>query len=303
MDLMGSLLKGAGITPESLSQAPSPEKPAPKQTLSDSEIMGNAFVFLLAGHETAANSIHFSCVYLALHPTSQRRLQASLDRIFGSRPISEWDYDRDFNPLFGTMAGAVLAEELRLIPPVSAIPKCVPNHSPPQPLLINGKEYSIPPATYINLVSLAVHRNPKSWPAGPPTDPDHPAHPTSNPDNDLEEFKPERWIRADGKNNSHDSTTTLDTDPASEDAPNTATGTSSSANLHRPPRGAYIPFSEGYRACLGRRFAQTEVLAVLAVIFKFYSVELAVDKYASDDEVEGMEEEEKRGVWEKVRGE
>ncbi|KAL9602078.1 MAG: hypothetical protein Q9219_002074 [cf. Caloplaca sp. 3 TL-2023] len=302
MDLMGFLLRGAGVTPESLKQ-PSTEKTRPKQALSDAEIMGNAFVFLLAGHETAANAIHFSCVYLALHPASRRRLQTSLDRIFGSRPIPEWDYDRDFLSLFGSMAGAVLAEELRLIPPVPAIPKCVPSNSPPQPLLINGKEYYIPSSTYINLIAVAAHRNPKSWPAGPPADPDHPAHPTSNTDNDLEEFKPERWLRGDEKAALLDSASDGGETTASEDAPNTSTGTNVSSNLHRPPRGAYIPFSEGYRACLGRRFAQTEVLAVLAVIFKYYSVELAVDGYASDEEVAGMGAEGKKEVWEKVRGE
>ncbi|KAI4166713.1 MAG: hypothetical protein LQ343_007819 [Gyalolechia ehrenbergii] len=305
MDLMGFLLRGADVTPKSLNDISSPGKAPSKPALSDAEIKGNAFIFILAGHETVANSIHFSCVYLALHPASQRRLQASLDHIFGSRPISEWDYDRDFNALFGSMTGAVLAEELRLIPPVYAIPKCVPPKSPPQPLIINDKEFFIPPATYIDLVSPAAHRNPKAWPAGPSSDPIHPTHPTSNTDNDLEEFKPERWLRKHDKTSLEPSLSTnkFTTTPNIEDAPNTATGTNVSSNLHRPPRGAYIPFSEGYRACLGRRFAQIEVLAVLAVIFKYYSVELAVDKYASDEQVLGMGEGERRSVWEKVGGE
>jgi hypothetical protein len=66
--------------------------------------------------------------------------------------------------------------------------------------------------------------------------------------------------------------------------------------LFHPLKGAYIPFSEGYRACLGRRFAQVEVLAVLAVIFSQYSVELAVDEYATDEEVEKMDESGQREV-------
>ncbi|KAL8702818.1 MAG: hypothetical protein Q9201_004007 [Fulgogasparrea decipioides] len=303
MDLMGFLLKGAGMTPSTLSQSPSSaeNRPQSKQLLSDTEIMGNAFVFLLAGHETAANSIHFSCLYLALRPSSQRRLQASLDRIFDSRPVSEWDYEKDFNALFGGMAGAVLAEELRLIPPVAAIPKCVLPNAPPQPLKIDNKTFYIPPATYINLLSVAAHRNPKFWPSGPPSDPQTPVHPTSNTDNDLEEFKPERWLR-DLSNINNGGTAEADakTTEHTEDAPNTATGVNASTNLHRPPRGAYIPFSEGYRACLGRRFAQVEVLAVLAVIFKNYSVELSVEKYATDEEVAAMGEDRKREVWEKA---
>jgi hypothetical protein len=81
-----------------------------------------------------------------------------------------------------------------------------------------------------------------------------------------------------------------------------------STALFRPVRGAYIPFSDGQRSCLGRRFAQVEVLAMLAVIFKEYSVELAVDelptseKYTAQagggpDAIEALGEEGKREAW------
>lgn len=57
MDLMGALVKGAGITPETLEANGNadPEKmpsPTNKQLLTDDEILGNAFVFILAGHES-----------------------------------------------------------------------------------------------------------------------------------------------------------------------------------------------------------------------------------------------------------
>ena len=41
-------------------------------------------------------------------------------------------------------------------------------------------------------------------------------------------------------------------------------------------------------------------MACLAVIFQKYSVELAVDKYATDAEVERMGKEERKEVWEKA---
>ncbi|KAI4256410.1 MAG: hypothetical protein LQ352_002086, partial [Teloschistes flavicans] len=302
MDLMAYLLNSSSIAREpTFLSSTSDDQTQPKPALSDTEVMGNAFVFLLAGHETAANSIHFSCLYLALHPASQRRLQMSLDRAFGSRPVSEWDYDRDFNSLFSGMAGAVLAEELRLIPPVPAIPKCVPSNSSPQTLVIDGKKFYIPPATYVQLISVAVHRNPKLWPTGPPSDWEKPIHPTSNTDNDLEEFKPERWLlREDSKGATSDADAT--TTEHTEDAPNTATGTNVSHAFHRPPRGAYIPFSEGYRACLGRRFAQVEILVALAVIFKHYSVELDVSEYGTDEELESISAAGKKDFWDKAAG-
>ena len=83
-----SLLTGANNTNYGAS-------PTNKQLLTDDEILGNAFVFILAGHETAANTIHFSLLFLALHPSSQRRLQKDLDKILGDKPISEWNYEED----------------------------------------------------------------------------------------------------------------------------------------------------------------------------------------------------------------
>ncbi|KAI9872665.1 MAG: hypothetical protein M1830_001356, partial [Pleopsidium flavum] len=301
MDLMGALVKGAGITPETLGEPfPSEKRQAPSDhTLTDDEILGNAFVFILAGHETTANSIHFSLLYLALHVQPQRRLQKDLDSVFQGRSISEWDYERDLPNLFGGMAGAVLNEELRLIPPVISIPKKTADGSP-QTLLVDGKKVYVEGGTQISLVAAITHRNPRYWPHSPPSDPEHPAHPESNLDNDLEEFKPERWLLASssakGMSNGH-ADVHHQVDKAETDDLGVNTAADTAANLFHPLKGAYIPFSEGFRACLGRRFAQVEVLAVLAVIFSQYSVELAVDEYATDEEVKKMDESGKREVW------
>ena len=293
LDILAQLVKGQ-LAGENVKGAP---------YLSDSEIMGNMFVLILAGHETAANSIHFALLYLALHIPTQRRLQKDLDTIFQGRPPSEWDYDRDLPALFGGMAGAILAEELRLIPPVIGIPKSTTG-VPEQTLIVDGKKCTVPTDAYIPLITAAAHRNPKYWPAGPPSYPGgHPVHPTSNLDNDLEEFRPERWLLSKSPGTATDNTDT-DTDrptnnntlkPA-ENLDTEGIGVNLSADtpdtLFRPVRGAYLPFSDGYRSCLGRRFAQVEVLAVLAVLFQSYSVELAVDDVMDHDG-----EEEKGRAW------
>jgi hypothetical protein len=75
------------------------------------------------------------------------------------------------------------------------------------------------------------------------------------------------------------------------------------SSLFRPKRGAYIPFSEGARACLGRRFAQVEILVALAVIFSKYSVELAVDEWASEEDVSQMDDVNRKKVWTKAKDE
>lgn len=291
MDILGQLVKGQ-LQSETSKDV----------HLTDSEILGNMFVLILAGHETAANSIHFSLLYLALNPNSQRSVQQDLDRIFQGKPPSDWDYDRDLPALFGGMVGAVLNEELRLVPPVIGIPKSTFGVGDQQ-LTVGGKSCTVPGGIYISLNAGTVHRHPKYWPSGKPTLPGGRAvHPVANIDNDLEEFRPERWLVddggevqtvANGKKEMPGETVTSDGLGVNESA-------DTSEKLYRPPKGAYLPFSEGYRACLGRRFAQVEVLAALAVILQNHSVELAVDQWASDEEVISMDEDARADVWQKA---
>jgi hypothetical protein len=72
-------------------------------------------------------------------------------------------------------------------------------------------------------------------------------------------------------------------------------------SLFRPVKGAYMSFSEGPRACPGRRFAEVEVTAVLSSVFKQYSVELDVSTWARDEEVERMSPQEKIDVYGKAQ--
>lgn len=284
MDLMGALIKGAGITEESLREAEE-TKSMPKQLLTDDEILGNAFVFILAGHETAANTIHFSTLFLAMQPESQRHLQADLDRVLGDRPIAEWDYEEDLPKLFGGMCGAVMNEELRLVAPVTGIPKRTQKGSP-QGIQIAGKHCIIPEDSFITLDTVATHRNPAYWP-----------HTSQK---DLETFRPERWLLDPSSQPTMPAADAYETEAGLDfDGPDKRPDTA--AELFRPTKGSYIPFSEGYRSCLGRRFAQVEILAVLAVMSKDYTVELDVSPYLSDEAFETATEAEKVNAWHQAK--
>ena len=69
LDLMGAMIRTSGQIPGSSNYG------KPETGLSKDEILGNSFILFLAGHETAANSIHFAMIYLALKPAFQRKLQ------------------------------------------------------------------------------------------------------------------------------------------------------------------------------------------------------------------------------------
>ncbi len=262
-----------------------------KPILSDSDILGNAFVMIVAGHETTANSIHFSLMELAINPKTQRLLQKEVHSIFGDEPPETWDYDSNINNLLGGMVGAVLQEQLRIMPPVIAIPKSV-TKSQDQVIILDGKKVILPAGAHIALNTVGVHRNPKYWPSQPSK--------VSGRANDLYDFRPERWLLKTTASGKQQGDSGLESSEEEEDFGG-FTGEDTSAQLFRPARGAYIPFSDGARSCLGRRLAQVKIMGVLSVMFQKYSIELAVDEWASDEEVAKMTNEEKKAVYKKAQ--
>ena len=106
----------------------------------------------------------------------------------------------------------------------------------------------------INLTSL--HYNPEYW--GP----------------DVNEFRPDRWDKRNKKSFL----------AQNEGLPNlSATGLEHN-NIHKPVRGALVPFSDGMRACIGKKFAQVEFVGALSAIFRRYRVELYTESGQSWEE-------------------
>ncbi|KUJ09553.1 cytochrome P450 [Mollisia scopiformis] len=292
IDLIGQLVKGQ------VKNKASARGGVTQPGLTDTEVLGNLFVFIVAGHETSASSLYMTILLLALHPHVQKHLQEVLEHILQGRPPSEWDYEQDLPPLMNSFLTAVWNEELRLVSPVLSIPKVVA--SSPQEVLINGRYTILPPDMTIRLCVSAVHVNPKYWSHGPPSDPANPIFCHDNLDNDMEEFNPHRWMRPEAS-----PLPTPEWDSFKDGSmPNTPTsGTSSTQRYNRlrfPTKGSFIPFSEGQRSCLGKRFAQIEILTALAVIFSQYSVELAVDDWANDEEVKNMTRVQRQETWNKA---
>ncbi|KAK2810188.1 hypothetical protein FQN50_003158 [Emmonsiellopsis sp. PD_5] len=281
MDFMGALVR-AKHTNDEKEAGPGKKKTSIITTsLTREDILGNAFVLLIAGHETIANTLHFAFLELAANPRAQRQLQREIDQLVGDSDPNTWEYDALMNPMMDSMIGAVMNETLRLIPALTKISKRV-TPSKDQVISLNGEKHVIPKGTLIGLASGSVQCNPRYWPARPSR--------VNLGKGDLEDFVPDRWFRtAETRNN----------DNAEPEEISSSNG--SPKTMFHPERGAYNPFSAGPRSCLGRRVAQVEVVATLAVVFRKYSIELAVDEWATDEEVGVMDKGEMARVYRKAQ--
>jgi len=183
--------------------------------LSDSELVGNIFIFLIAGHETTAHTLAFVFALLALYPEEQQKLYEQTKSILGDNDLPKYEEIGAY-----TYAMAVFYETLRLFPAVTAIPKVAAEDTTLMTHNRHGDRVPvyIPKGSNIVINTPALHHNPRYW-------------------EDPYTFKPSRF-------------------------------------LGDWPRDAFLPFSGGVRACLGRRFAETEAIAAITMLVARYKVEV-----------------------------
>jgi cytochrome P450 len=184
--------------------------------LSDEELIGNMFIFLLAGHENTAHTLCFSFALLALYPDEQERLYQQIKGVMSS--LNELPAYEDMSRF--TRSLAVFYETLRLFPPVTNIPKVSAEDTTLTVGNVNGGKttFPIPSGTEIDLHVAGLHYNPRYW-------------------KEPHKFMPERF-------------------------------------LGNWPKDAFIPFSQGAHACLGRRFSETEGTAVMTMLVSRYKIEV-----------------------------
>jgi len=214
--------------------AASEEEFASGQTaLSQKELMGNIWIFLLAGHETTAHSLAFAMGLLACYPDEQQKLYDHVKSVASDKVLPTYD---DVHAL--TRPLAVLYETLRMFPPVLIMPKEVTvdstltahkattelQHTKESSFEGERKTVFLPKGSHIWISSAALHYNPRYW-------------------EDPHEFKPERFMNSNWN------------------------------------KDAFLPFSGGARACLGRRFSEVEVIAFLSKLVLQYKIELNPEKF------------------------
>jgi cytochrome P450 len=244
-------------------------------------VLGNIFIFMFAGHEANANTLTFIFLLLACHPRIQRLVQSDIDRILGSSKTSTatspspaiphsipadlaLDYDSHFGPLMASHLGATINEAGRLFTVLPYIPKTVPRASGPQTVTVEGKPHLIPVDTLVLINTSATHRNPKYWPRSAQVE--RAGKSQGGMPHAVAAFDPGFWRG--GREDQEEEKKKKEkrkVAEATEDA------------FLKPEPGSYVPFSDGSRGCLGKRFALVELCAVLARILSEWSVELVAD--------------------------
>ncbi|KAL2071486.1 hypothetical protein VTL71DRAFT_12721 [Oculimacula yallundae] len=225
-----------------------------KQSLSKEEMVGNIFIFILAGHETTANTLQACLILLAMYPDVQKAVQEEIDSIWATKKAGEdWSYKDDYPKM--RLISALMLEGLRLYPPVVGIPKAVPQEAiEGRTLTYRNKPLFIPAGTDIMLDVVSVQLNSLYWGA------------------DAQKFRPSRWLM----------------EPGYVAPPNTTNESPAHTDFFCPPKGAFLAFSAGFRGCLGRKFAQVEFATVIAVLLKDYSIELVSEKGQSFEEAKKL---------------
>ncbi|KAL9576205.1 MAG: hypothetical protein Q9212_007296, partial [Teloschistes hypoglaucus] len=107
LDSRGNLLTAMlKVSASEARDAPGDTKSMKKTTFSDDEILGNAFMFFLAGYDTTANSMIYGCICLALYDDLQDSVIEEIDRVYDESEKAgrtHLSYEEDYPKLTYTL--------------------------------------------------------------------------------------------------------------------------------------------------------------------------------------------------------
>jgi cytochrome P450 len=125
----------------------------------DTEIADEVSTFMLAGHETTANTLSWSLALLAAYPAARSRLEQEVDSVLGGRPPAAADAAQL------SWTTAVIAETMRMYPPAWTIERdAVVDDDVAGVPVPAGSLVAVPP--------YLVHRHREFWPDPAGFDPD-----------------------------------------------------------------------------------------------------------------------------------
>ncbi|KAI1786708.1 cytochrome P450, partial [Ganoderma leucocontextum] len=128
--------------------------------VSDDALLGNVFLFLVAGYETTAHTLAYAFILLALYQDEQEAFYQNIKTIL---PANRNPTYEDFSSLSYSLA--VMNETLRLFPPVVSIPKVNVDDTTFTTTNAAGEKRTIfvPRNAYITICTPSLHYNPRYW--------------------------------------------------------------------------------------------------------------------------------------------
>lgn len=148
------------------------------------ELFTEAYLQILAGSGTTATAIRSIMLYLVSHPRVYMKLQAEIDAAVASGIVSTDGVISEANAKALPYLQAVIREGMRIHPPVmNIVPKTVPKGG--DTVVIDGKSVFLPGGTNVGYDVLGVNRRKDLF------------------GDDVDEFRPERWMLAENEKNSN----------------------------------------------------------------------------------------------------
>ncbi|KAL2093806.1 hypothetical protein ACEWY4_011118 [Coilia grayii] len=147
-------------SPESAKRSPQTHTPthtpthgqAQRRVMTEDEIVGQAFIFLLAGYETSSNTLAFTCYLLALHPHCQHKLQEEVDDFFSRHDSPDYCNVQELKYM-----DMVVSEALRMYPPGFRYARTVE-----EDCVVNGQ--FLPKGATLEIPAAYLHYDPEHWP-------------------------------------------------------------------------------------------------------------------------------------------
>ncbi|XP_066540921.1 thromboxane-A synthase isoform X2 [Hoplias malabaricus] len=127
-------------------------RPQQKRMMTEDEIIGQAFIFLLAGYETSSNTLAFVCYLLAIHPESQVQLQREVDDFYAKHDSPDYNNVQELKYL-----DMVVCEALRLYPPGFRFARDVE-----EDCVVNGQ--FLPKGATLVIPASFLHHDAQYWP-------------------------------------------------------------------------------------------------------------------------------------------
>uniref|UniRef100_A0A8D0GT65 Thromboxane-A synthase n=1 Tax=Sphenodon punctatus TaxID=8508 RepID=A0A8D0GT65_SPHPU len=123
-----------------------------QKTLTEDEIVGQAFIFLLAGYETTTNALSFATYLLATNPECQEKLLQGVDKFFRKHDVPSYQNVHELPYL-----DMVIAETLRMYPPAFRFTR-----EASKDCTVMGQR--IPAGAIVETAVGHLHHNPEFWP-------------------------------------------------------------------------------------------------------------------------------------------